>query len=222
MTTSQLTMDNNLSGLLITFEGIDGCGKTTQLYKIRDWLEHQGYKVQCTRQPGGTSIGEKIRAILLDPANTHLVAKSELLLYLADRLQHLHEQILPAVSTGQVVLCDRFHDATVAYQGYGRQLNLGGIQSIVQEWIAPYLPDVTILLKIAPEMAIQRIQQRQQVEEDRLDQESLAFFQRVAEGYATLAEAEPNRFICVDATDSIDNVHRAIVAALSKCLEAKQ
>ncbi|MBF0289679.1 MAG: dTMP kinase [SAR324 cluster bacterium] len=219
MIESQNTINNNKRGLLISFDGIDGCGKTTQLHRVRDWLDAQGYQVLCTRQPGGTTIGQKIRAILLDPAHTHLVAQSELLLYLADRLQHLHEQILPAVRSGEVVLCDRFHDATIAYQGYGRQLDLSGIQSIVKEWIAPHFPDFTILLEITPEMAMHRIQERKQAEGDRLDQESLAFFQRVAGGYAALAKEEPKRFIRVDASKSIGRVSQAIIAALSKHLD---
>ena len=120
------------SGKLITFEGLDGCGKSTQLEKATDWLKVQGYSVLKTRQPGGTVIGQQIRSILLNPEHEELQPESELLLYLADRIQHLQDSILPAKAAGKIVLCDRFHDSTVAYQGYGRGLNLNSIESIVE------------------------------------------------------------------------------------------
>jgi len=138
------------SGKLITFEGLDGCGKSTQLEKATDWLNAQGYSVLKTRQPGGTIIGQQIRSILLNPEHIELQPESELLLYLADRIQHLQELILPAKTAGKIVLCDRFHDSTVAYQGYGRGLNLNSIESIVAHCIKPYAPDLNILLNISP------------------------------------------------------------------------
>ncbi len=222
MTESPLPLlDKNGQGLFITFEGLDGSGKTTQLHKAAEWLSSQGYPVVRTREPGGTEIGKKIRSLLLDPTHTNLIDQSELLLYLADRLQHLHENILPAKQMRQLVLCDRFHDATVAYQGYGRQLDLTGIQSIVEEWIAPHYPDFTVLLEISPEMAVQRIKQYRK-EGDRLEQESLLFFERVAIGYKDLVKENPRRFICVDAIGSIEEVHQAIIAALSEQLGLKK
>jgi len=108
------------SGKLITFEGLDGCGKSTQLEKVHDWLTSRGYIVLKTREPGGTKIGRQIRSILLNPEHKELQPESELLLYLSDRIQHLQETIIPAKKAGKIVLCDRFHDSTVAYQGYGR------------------------------------------------------------------------------------------------------
>ncbi|MBF0276850.1 MAG: dTMP kinase [SAR324 cluster bacterium] len=213
-------MQRDGQGFFIAFEGLDGCGKTTQLKKTADWLCQEGISVLCTREPGGTEVGKNIRSILLDPANSNLVDQSELLLYLADRIQHLQECILPAKRAGKVVLCDRFHDATVAYQGYGRQLDLTGIHSIVQKWIAPHYPEITVLLEIAPEIAIRRIKQHGEIG-DRLEQESALFFRRVSAGYRTLVEKMPDRFICVDATESIETIHQKIVSDLSKILKLK-
>lgn len=208
-------------GLFITFEGIDGCGKTTQLDKIAEWLSQQNYSVVKTREPGGTEIGKQIRSTLLRPENQNLHAQSELLLYLADRIQHLHEVILPAKASGKIVLCDRFHDSTVAYQGYGRQLNLKGIESIVQEWVSPHFPDLTLYLSIPPQTALKRIVKRHTREnifskEGRIDAESLSFFQRVAHGYNQLLEQEPGRIIGIEGNKSIDEVYQEIQRIIKK------
>ena len=125
------------SGKLITFEGLDGCGKSTQLEKTKKWLNLYGYEVLKTQQPGGTKIGKQIRNILLNPEHNELHPESELLLYLSDRIQHLAEKIIPAKAEGKIVLCDRFHDSTVAYQGFGRGLNLENIESIITYSIKP-------------------------------------------------------------------------------------
>ena len=208
-------LDAQGQGFFITFEGLDGSGKTTQLQKTAQWLEAKGYPVQSTRQPGGTLIGEKIRALLLDPQHTHLSAQTELLLYLADRVQHIQEFILPAQQQGHVVLCDRFHDATIAYQGHGRQGDLTPIQSIVQEWILPACPNLTLLLEIPPQTALQR---KREGGYDRIEKESLSFFQRIEAGYRTLVEREPERFVCVDGSRSVGEVHEAIITALQQRL----
>jgi dTMP kinase len=208
------------SGKLITFEGLDGCGKSTQLEKVTDWLNAQGYSVLKTRQPGGTIIGQQIRSILLNPEHEELQPESELLLYLADRIQHLQELILPAKTAGKIVLCDRFHDSTVAYQGYGRGLNLNSIESIVAHCIKPYAPDLTILLNISPETVDSRLERRQEhVEKDRLDLESLSFFKRVAQGFQELAATEPDRFICINGEQDIDDIHLQIVNILQQRLQ---
>lgn len=209
-------LDNKGRGVFITFEGLDGCGKTTQLHKVSQWFQEQGYSVLATREPGGTMVSEQIRSILLDPENSNLVVQTELLLYLAARLQHLHELILPAKEKGQLILCDRFHDATVAYQGFGRQLDLRGIHSIVKEWIEPHGPNVTVLLEITPQLAMTRRERYRDGEGDRLDRESLSFFERVAKGYSALVNESPHRFVQVDASGSIATVHEAVIAALSK------
>ncbi len=211
-------LDSKGYGIFITFEGLDGCGKTTQAHKASQWFREQGYSVLYTREPGGTMVSEQIRSILLNPENSNLAVQTELLLYLAARLQHLQELILPAMEKGQLVLCDRFHDSTVAYQGFGRRLELKGIQTIVQEWIEPHYPTLTVLLKITPQIAMLRMKQQRAGKRNRLDKESISFFERVAEGYATLVEKAPERFVQLDASWSIESVHQAVIAALSKRL----
>ncbi|MED5290364.1 MAG: dTMP kinase, partial [SAR324 cluster bacterium] len=141
-------------GTFITFEGIDGCGKTTQIQLARTFLEKQGNQVITTLEPGGTDIGIQIRKILLNQKNQSLVQESEMLLYLADRIQHLKEVILPALEKGNLVLCDRFHDSTVAYQGFGRGLDLKLIRSIEEKAITPHAPFLTFLLDIEPKLAL--------------------------------------------------------------------
>ena len=208
------------SGRLITFEGLDGCGKTTQLEKAKDWLTEQGYDVLKTRQPGGTKIGRQIRSILLDPEHEELQPESELLLYLSDRIQHIQETIIPAKATGKIVLCDRFHDSTVAYQGYGRGLNLNSIESVVAHCIKPYDPDLTILLNISPETVPLRLEQREEyAEKDRLDLESLNFFKKIAQGFQVLAAAETERYVCLNGEQDIEVIHQEIVSVLQERLQ---
>ena len=207
-------------GKLITFEGLDGCGKSTQLEKATDWFNEHGYSVHKTCQPGGTIIGEQIRSILLNPEHEELEQESELLLYLADRIQHLEESILPAKNAGKIVLCDRFHDSTVAYQGYGRGLNLESIEAIFAKCIKPHMPDLTILLNISPETVASRLKRRQDhVKKDRLDLESLSFFRRVSYGFQELAATEPDRFICINGEQDIEYIHLQIVDILKQHLQ---
>ena len=203
------------SGKLITFEGLDGCGKSTQLEKAKKWLPLQGCKVLKTQQPGGTRIGKQIRNILLNPEHKELHPESELLLYLSDRIQHLTETILPAKAEGKIVLCDRFHDSTVAYQGYGRGLNLKSIKSIITYSIKPYTPDLTFLLTISPSTVVDRLDQRkEQSAKDRLDKESCNFFERAAKGYQELASADPARFVCLNGEQEIEVIHQQIISVL--------
>jgi len=202
-------------GKLITFEGLDGCGKSTQLGLTKNWLKGLGLSVLISREPGGTKIGKQIRSILLNPEHKELIPESELLLYLADRIQNLQEFILPAKTEGRIVLCDRSHDSTIAYQGYGRGLNLSIIESIVTNCIEPYAPDFTILLKISPETVAKRLEKRQKgLEKDRLDLESLSFFERVSQGFESLAYSEPKRFVCIDGENEIEIVHKEIIKIL--------
>lgn len=199
------------NGAFVTFEGIDGCGKSTQLQRAADWLESQGLPVLRTREPGGTPIGRKIREVLLDPQNEKLCPDSELLLYLADRIQHLQEVILPAKASGTLVLCDRFHDSAVAYQGHGRGLDLTATDSIVQRHIAPNLPDLTLWLDLPPEMALDRLKQSRGADAlDRLDSETLGFFQRAQEGFAELAQANPERFVRLDGSSDLETLHQQV------------
>ena len=205
------------SGKLITFEGLDGCGKTTQLDKAKKWLSLKGCEVIKTQQPGGTRIGKQIRKILLNPEHKELHPESELLLYLSDRIQHLTETILPAKAEGKIVLCDRFHDSTVAYQGYGRGLNLKSIESIIKSRIKPYTPDLTFLLQISPKTIIDRLDQRkEQSAKDRLDIESIIFFERASKGYQDLASAEPERFVCLNGEQEIEVIHQKIITELKE------
>ena len=203
------------SGKLITFEGLDGCGKSTQLDKAKKWLKLQGCEVIKTQQPGGTKIGKLIRNILLNPEHKELNPESELLLYLSDRIQHITEIIIPAKIDGKIVLCDRFHDSTVAYQGYGRGLNLESIESIINQRIKPYTPDLTFLLTISTKTIAHRLDQRKEKSvKDRLDIESHNFFERTAKGYQELASAEPERFVCLDGEREIEYIHQKIISEL--------
>jgi dTMP kinase len=198
------------SGKFITFEGIDGSGKSTQLQFLAQWLEQREIPVLRTRQPGGTAIGQEIRKILLNPEHQELCNSSEMLLYLADRIQHLQETILPALHSGKWVLCDRFHDSTVAYQGYGRGLDLSGLESVVKREIMPYYPEVTFWFDASPEVALARLQRRQQ-DPDRLDRESLEFFERVRNGFAREAEASAQRVIRIDAEATPEAIQNQVI-----------
>ena len=202
-------------GKLVTFEGLDGCGKSTQLEKAAAWLEKQGYSVLKTCQPGGTEIGEQIRDILLNPDFDNIKPESELLLYLADRIQHLHDLIIPAKERGKIILCDRFHDSTVAYQGFGRGMDLKSIESIISYCIKPYMPELTILLNISPETAKFRLQTPvRNAVKDRLDLESLSFFKRVHNGFNELAKKESERFTIINGEQEVEIIHHEIINTL--------
>ena len=205
------------NGAFVSFEGIDGCGKSTQLERAADWLEAKGLPVLRTREPGGTPIGRKIREVLLDPENGNLCPDSELLLYLADRIQHLQEVILPAKASGTLVLCDRFHDSAVAYQGYGRGLDLTATDSIVQHHITPNLPDLTLWLDLPPGMALERLKQSRDTSAlDRLDSETLGFFKRARAGFAAQAKTDPGRFVRLDGVADIEILHQQIVTCFQE------
>ena len=145
----------------ITLEGIDGCGKSTQAKLLSEFLSARGINTELTREPGGTRIGKSIRRVLQNPENQEMIPETELLLYLADRLQHLQEKVVPALAEGTWVISDRFHDSTVAYQGGGRNLDLTFLDSIVLEKIQPFKPDKTLILLLSPEMALERLRLRE-------------------------------------------------------------
>ncbi|MDW7643516.1 MAG: dTMP kinase [Desulfuromonadales bacterium] len=203
--------------LFITFEGIEGCGKTTQLRLLARNLAAQGVDVVTTREPGGCPIADAIRQILLDPGNQALVPRSELLLYAAARAQHVDEVIRPALQAGKTVLCDRFTDATCAYQGYGRGLDKTLIHRLNELAAAETCPDLTILLDMPAEEGLQRAQSRNTVQtlehEGRFEQESLTFHRRVRQGYLELAHRQ-NRFLVIDALGSQETVASRIGEAL--------
>lgn len=197
--------------MFITFEGIDGCGKTTQIRLLEESLKKNGINILSTRQPGGTNIGRIIRNILLNPENSRLVPEAEVLLYLADRIQHIKEIILPALQNNQIVLCDRYHDATLAYQGGGRQLDLDWLKSLQQQFVTK--PDLTFWLDISVEESQTRLNHRntiQNTENCRLESENTLFFSRVSKAYHDLCHQEPDRFIRILAEETIDTIRQKI------------
>jgi len=204
-------------GRFITFEGMDGCGKTTQLRLLAHSLREQGHGVVETVEPGGTEIGRQIRRILLDPANAAIHARAELLLYFASRAQNVEEVIRPALALGQTVLCDRFTDSTLVYQGCGRGLDPAIVLDLDRIACQGLKPDATVLIEIDPATALFRARRRNErtdSSESRIDEESFAFHERVRRGYRALAEREPDRFIAIDGRGSIGQVAAAIREAL--------
>lgn len=191
-------------GIFITFEGPDGSGKTTVSTKVYEKLKAMGIDCIYTREPGGIEIAEKIRNIILDPQNTNMDAKTEALLYAASRRQHLVEKVLPALSEGKIVICDRFVDSSLAYQGVGRHLGISKVLSINEFAIEGHYPDATIYLDINEEDGLKRIQTRNF--KDRLDQESLVFHHDVSNGYRQVVEMFKDRMIIVDASNSVEEV----------------
>src|SRR5262245_53122479 len=205
--------------LFITFEGIDGSGKTTQVRLLHDYLVQRGIDAVVAREPGGTEVGESIRQILLHSGTQDLRPLSELLLYYASRHQNLCQNILPALDRGQWVLCDRYADASLAYQGYGRGLDLNFIEQLNQAVIGQRLPNLTILIDVDPAVALGRARQRDQrraVDEGRFEMESKDFFERVRRGYLTIARANPERFRIVSGELSIEAAHREIVRLVNE------
>ncbi len=198
----------------ITFEGIEGCGKTTQMKLLSERLTEKGYQVVVTREPGGCPIAFKIREILLDAANSGMVPLAELFLYAAARAQHVAEVIKPALDAGNIVLCDRFTDATVAYQGFGRQLDLELIEELNSLATGRIQPQLTVLIDCPVEIglsrAISRIDATTGAREERFELESIQFHQRVRTGYLQLAAANPDRFIVIDGNRGIKDVEAAI------------
>ena len=205
-------------GMFITLEGGEGVGKTTNLLFIRHWLEQRGIEVCQTREPGGTPIAEQIRALLLGSSDEVITPHAELLLVFAARAQHLQQTILPALQQGKWVVCDRFTDATYAYQGGGRQLDtqlIGWLENTVQ---GPLRPDLTLLLDAPVELGMQRARQRAEL--DRFENERQAFFQRVRQAYLQQAAQQPQRFRVIDASLSLEHVQTAIATALQALLDA--
>lgn len=201
-------------GRFITLEGPEGAGKSTQLPRLTAWLEREGFEVVSTRNPGGTPIGAQIRQILLDAANRAMVPTAELMLYAADRAQHVAEVVKPALDAGCVVLCDRFGDSTLAYQGYGRGLDQALIRRLNDMATGGLKPDLTLLLDLPVETGLARVARSREV--DRLETEAIAFHHRLREGYLEIAKAEPSRFAVVDATQDADAVHAALCDAVKR------
>ena len=187
-----------MKGIFITMEGPDGSGKTTQIQLLSEFLKEQGYEVLITREPGGTPISEAVRELLLDPAHKEMKPETEMLLYAAARAQLVQELIGPAIDAGKAVISDRFVDSSVVYQGIARGLGVETVYAVNRPAIGKYMPDVTFLMDLSAEEGIRR--KRNQAELDRMEQESLEFHKRVAEGYHTLMENDRERIYPVDAT----------------------
>lgn len=209
-------------GFFITLEGIDGCGKTTQAKLLVEYLRGRGYDVVHTREPGGTAIGRKIRSILLDPESKGMTAAAELLLYSADRAQHLSEIVEPALKAGKVVICDRFTDATVAYQGFARGLDMQEIETLNGVATRGCRPDATLLLDLPVQTALSRAKGRNHADnaggEGRFEEESLAFHEKVRQGYLTIAGCEPDRVKVIRATGAVEEIQAAVRAAADGAL----
>ncbi len=205
--------------MFITLEGIEGSGKSTQILHVFNYLNSLGQKCVMTREPGGTKIGGKIRAILLDPESCGLNPAAELLLYTADRVQHIQEIILPALKGGAVVICDRYFDATLAYQGVARGLDVSLILELHKLICRNLTPDLTFLLDLSPAAGLPRawgqLESGSRMDtESRFEKETLAFHERVRAGYLDLAGKEPGRFRIIDASQSRDEVQAQIIRVL--------
>jgi dTMP kinase len=199
----------------ITFEGGDGSGKTTQLKALESYLAARGKSCLSTREPGGTSLGEHIRQVLLEVGQQPITSATELFLYLADRAQHIHEVIIPALDQGKIVLCDRHTDSTLAYQGYGRGIDLGLLRSLNDIASQGIKPDLTLLFDCPVEIGLSRTAQRQSTaasgrSEDRFEREKIEFHERIRVGFLELARAEPDRFRIINAAGSAEEVTQEI------------
>ncbi|MCD6289820.1 MAG: dTMP kinase [Anaerolineae bacterium] len=206
-------------GLFVTFEGPEGSGKTTQIRLLGEWLRARGYDVLVTREPGGTAIGDRIRDILLDPAHTEMYPEAEVFLFSAARAQLVREVIRPHLARGGLVLCDRYADSTLAYQGYGRGLDLKRLEAITEFATGGLRPDVIIYLDLPVEEGLARRQRARGGEWNRLDAEQLVFHRRVREGYLQMAAAEPHRWLVLDARQPIDSLQQAIRKRLAERLQ---
>lgn len=195
-----------VSGLFITFEGVEGAGKTTALSYIHNQLTEAGYQVIRTREPGGIEIAEKIRDVILNPEHTAMEARTEALLYAAARRQHLVERVLPALEEGKIVLCDRFIDSSLAYQGYARGLGIDEVYEMNRFAIGDAMPDLTILFRIDPVEGLKRIAANKDREQNRLDLEKIDFHQKVFDVYEQLIDRFPNRIQPIDASQPVEAV----------------
>lgn len=206
-------------GKFITFEGLDGVGKSTQLENLAAWLRRLNIDVITTREPGGTALGEKLRTVLLSSRTSGLSPLAELALMFADRAQHVEEQILPALERGQWVLCDRFTDSSEAYQGGGRELGSELVRQLHQSLCHDLQPDLTILMVSDVMRTVARARRRnleqsrrnQEDDENRFEKENRAFYERVLAAYMAIAQRDPHRVVQVDARDAVDKVHEKIV-----------
>ncbi|HHU60509.1 MAG: dTMP kinase [Bacillota bacterium] len=195
-------------GLFITLEGVDGVGKTTQALILKEYFEQLGYEVLHTFEPGGTKLGNSIRQILLNPQHEELHSMTEILLYASDRAQHVYEVILPALNAKKIVICDRYVDSSIAYQGYGLGLEIRAIEAVNQWATGGLIPDRTIYLDADPALSLQK------TEGDRIEQRTLEYYARVRKGFLTIAQREPERFKVISADGTREAVADRIIKAL--------
>jgi len=195
-------------GLFITIEGMDGSGKTTQINVIRDYISEKGYNVILAREPGGTKISEKIRDIILDPANGAMAAITEVLLYASARAQLIAEVIKPAVESGSVVVCDRFIDSSFAYQGFGRGIDINTIADVNRAAIDGMMPDLTFFIDMSPEIALKR--RMASSEADRIEKEHMEFHMKAYNGYKELARLYPERIKTIDGNRTVEEISQEI------------
>jgi dTMP kinase len=210
-------------GKFVTFEGGEGSGKTTQIKLAADWLRERGIPVLATAEPGGTPLGRKIREILLNRGSWTIGAEAELLLFAAARAQHVRETILPALEAGQWVLCDRFADATLAYQGFGRGLDVEFIRTLNDFSTCSLKPDLTLLFDLPVEAGLERAKKRTagirpEAAEDRFEREERTFHGRIREGYLSLAAEEPERFRIINGAADVETVRREVCRHLTALL----
>jgi len=196
-------------GFFVTLEGTEGAGKTTLARRLAEWFREQGAEVVLTREPGGTPLGGEIRKLLL---NREMGPRAEFLLYLADRAEHVERVIRPALLAGKVVISDRFADSSYAYQGHGRGLPLGWMRAATEGATGGLVPDLTVVLDLDPEIGLARVEGAR----DRIESEDLEFHRRVRQGFLDLAQAEPERFVVIDASRDLDKVWRSLVKAVAK------
>ncbi|WP_145415437.1 dTMP kinase [Paenibacillus xylanexedens] len=201
-------------GKFITLEGGEGSGKTTMIGRIGSYFEKRGIPYVVTREPGGIEIAEKIRNIILDPLHTAMDARTEALLYAAARSQHLAEKVEPALQAGKTVICDRFVDSSLAYQGYARGLGIEDVWAINRFAIGDLMPDMTLYLDIEPEQGLGRIEAHDGREVNRLDLENLEFHRKVREAYFLLQKQFPERIQVIDASQTPDEVEKAMILSL--------
>jgi len=203
-----------MPGLFISFEGTEGSGKSTQVSLLAEHLRFEGYTVRTIREPGGTPIGEEIRHTLKHSAdNEAMTAETELLLMNASRAQLVREVIRPALADGEIVICDRFYDSTIAYQGYGRQLDLKMVKAIIDVAVGQTRPDITLLFVVPHEISAERLLKRQSTlpfMRDRIEEADRSFFERVARGYQAIAAAEPQRIQRIDASRTVAEIKATI------------
>ncbi|MEG2202245.1 MAG: dTMP kinase [Christensenellaceae bacterium] len=206
-----------MRGLFITFEGVDGCGKSTQMKFLAEYLQENGYDILLTREPGGCAISEKIRELVLDISNEEMSDATEALLYAAARAQHVKQVIKPAILQGKIVLCDRFIDSSLAYQGMGRELGMNEIMEINKFAMGDVMPDKTFFLDFPPHLAFERMSQKRV--HDRLETQEEAFYTLLYNGFVKISEMYPQRILRIDASGEKIETKEIVRAEMMKVLE---